>query len=107
MARVFLSYDREDSDFAEIVQARLSKAGHETLMDFDILDAGESWREALDQAIRESDALVVVMTPEAATSAYVSYEWAFALGARIKVIPLEYKTTEFHPRLEVLQRLDF
>lgn len=47
------------------------------------------------------------MTPEAAASHYVAYEWAFALGAGAKVIPLELRTTELHPRLAVLQRVSF
>ena len=107
MARIFISYDREDSDFAELVDGRLTKAGHDTRMDAGILDAGEDWRDVLDQAVRESDALVVIMTPEARVSDYVTYEWAFALGAGVRVIPVALKDTAFHPRLDVLQRLDF
>jgi len=107
MAKVFISYDRDDSDFAELVQGRLEKAGHGTSMDIEILNAGDDWRDELDQAIRDSHALVVIMTPHAEVSEYVAYEWAFALGACVKIIPLELKASTFHPRLEVLQRLDF
>ena len=107
MANVFISYDRDDSDFAELVQARLEKAGHDTLMDTEFLNVGDNWRDELDQAIRASHVLLVIMTPEAAASKYVTYEWAFALGAHGKIIPLELKVSPCHPRLEVLQRLDF
>ena len=47
------------------------------------------------------------MTPAAKASEYVTYEWAFAWGAGIKVIPILLKETELHPRLETLQNLDF
>ncbi|HZM94682.1 MAG TPA: HEAT repeat domain-containing protein [Vicinamibacterales bacterium] len=107
MAHVFICYDREDRDFAEVTQAKLEKAGHETSMDFDILAAGDDWQTKLDLAIRNSDAVVVIMTPEARASDYVAYEWAFALGAGVKVIPLELRATEFPPRLDGLHRLDF
>ena len=107
MASVFICYDRDDRDFAEVVQAKLEKAGHETSMDLDILNAGDDWQTKLDLAIRNSDAVVVIMTPEARASDYVAYEWAFALGADVKVIPLELRTTEFPPRLDGLHRLDF
>jgi len=108
MAKVFISYDREDSDFAELVQARLERAGHDTLMDTKFLNVGDNWRDELDQAIRGSHVLLVIMTPDAAASDYVTYEWAFALGAHGKIIPLELKKViPFHPRLDVLQRLDF
>jgi len=107
MAHVFVCYDREDRDFAEVVQAKLEKAGHETSMDLDILTAGDDWQTTLDLAIRNSDAVVVVMAPDARASDYVAYEWAFALGAGVKVIPLELRPTEFPPRLDGLHRLDF
>jgi HEAT repeat protein len=107
MASVFVCYGREDRDFAEVVQAKLEKAGHETSMDFDILSAGDDWQTKLDVAIRNSDAVVVIMTPDARASDYVAYEWAFALGADVKIIPLEFRATEFPPRLDGLHRLDF
>lgn len=47
------------------------------------------------------------MSPEARASEYVTYEWAYALGAGISVIPILYKQTELHPRLAALQYLDF
>ena len=107
MTTVFISYDREDSDFAELVQAKLSRAGHTTFLDLEILDVGDDWRDKIDLALRASQVLVVIMTPEAAVSHYVAYEWAFALGAGLKVIVLELQTTELHPRLAVLQRILF
>ncbi len=107
MTTVFISYDREDSDFAELVQAKLSRAGHTIFMDLEILDVGDDWRDKIDLALRASQVLVVIMTPEAAASHYVAYEWAFALGAGLKVIPLELQATELHSRLAVLQRILF
>lgn len=107
MANVFICYDREDRDFAEVVQAKLERARHTTAMDFDILNAGDDWQDRLDDAIRRAHALVVIMTPEARQSEYVAYEWAFALGATVTVIPLELKKTTFSPRLDTLHRLDF
>jgi len=106
MAKAFISYDREDSDFAELVRTRLEKAGHSTAMDVEILSAGDSWRDELDQAIRDSHVLIVIMTPDAEVSEYLAYEWAFALGVGVKIIPLQLKTCTFHPRLEVLQHLN-
>jgi SAM-dependent methyltransferase len=47
------------------------------------------------------------MSPAAKESAYVTYEWSFALGAGIPVIPVIYRSTELHQRLETLQHIDF
>ena len=88
MLNIFVSYDREDTDFSEVVQVKLHKAGYEIFMDQEQLNAGDNWREKIDQAIRYSQALIVIMTPEATVSSYVNYECAFALGAGVTVIPL-------------------
>lgn len=61
----------------------------------------------IDLAIKDAFALIVIMTPEAKASEYVTYEWAFAWGVGVKVIPIMLKTTPLHPRLEALQYLDF
>ena len=103
---VFVSYKNEDLDFAENVISRLEKAGFTTWTDLKI-GAGEEWRNAIDLAIKNSFSLVAIMTPEAKASEYVTYEWAFAWGVGIKVIPVMLRPTQLHPRLEALQHLDF
>jgi hypothetical protein len=86
---------------------RLRNAGFEVWVDTKKLRAGQDWREEIDQAIRESLALIVILTPEAVTSQYVTYEWAFAMGVGIPVIPILREQTELHPRLVGLHYLDF
>jgi hypothetical protein len=104
---VFISYKHEDGDFAQLLIYKIKEAGFETWVDSDRLHAGEDWRVGIDAAIKDAVALVVIMTPEAKTSEYVTYEWAFAWGAGVKVIPVLYKETTLHPRLETLQYLNF
>jgi hypothetical protein len=106
MNHIFISHSHEDSDFAEILEGRLSQAGFIVWRDVG-LRGGEDWRRGIDQAIKEAFALIVIMTLEAKASEYVTYEWAFAWGAGVKVIPVMLKRTELHPRLESLQYLDF
>ena len=107
MPTVFLSYDREDGDFAEVVRDRLTERGFTVWMDLDRLTPGRTWRDDIDDAIRAASALVLVMSPEALASQYVTYEWAFALGAGLRVVTVLLKATPLPPRLEVLQYLDF
>jgi TIR domain-containing protein len=106
MDHIFISHSHEDSDFAEILHTKLTQAGFTVWRDIAIR-GGADWRREIDQGIKEAFALVVVMTPEAKASEYVTYEWAFAWGAGIKVIPVLLKKTELHPRLESLQYFDF
>src|SRR5947209_5130646 len=107
MRHVFISCKHDDGDFADILISKLEKAGFETWIDKNHLYAGEDWRAEIDQAIKDAFALIVIMSPEARSSEYVTYEWAFAYGTGLKIIPLLYKNTKLHPRLEALQYLDF
>jgi HEAT repeat protein len=107
MSHVFISYNHEDEDFAEILSQKLQSSGFATWRDVDMLRAGEVWRVEIDQAIKDSFAMIVVMTPKAKISEYVTYEWAFAFGVGVKIIPIMLKSTNLHPRLEDIQYLDF
>jgi HEAT repeat protein len=104
---LFTSYAHIDGDFAEVLIQQIDKAGFKTWIDSEQLRAGEDWRQAIDDAIRNSFAIIVVMTPDAKVSEYVTYEWACGWGAGVKVIPILLKSTKLHPRLEALQFLDF
>lgn len=107
MAHVFISYNQADADFAENLCTHLEQAGIETWMDRDNLKPGQNWSEDIDRGIRTSFAVVVVMSPEARASEYVTYEWSAAIGAGIPVIPAVVKDTSLHPRLGRVQHLDF
>jgi hypothetical protein len=80
---VFVSYKHEDLDFAENVIGRLERERFTTWADSNI-GAGEERRNAIDIAIKNAFALIVIMTPEAKNSEYITYEWAFAWGIRSK-----------------------
>lgn len=107
MPEVFISYCRKDADFAEVLRGRLKEAGFSSWIDLEGLQAGEEWCQEIDQAIRASLALVVLLTPASRASGYVAYEWAFALGAGVRVIPILWTATDLPPRLASLQHLDF
>ncbi len=107
MAHIFISYKHEDADFAAMLIQQVEAAGFIAWIDRERLRAGEDWRLAIDRAIRESFALIVIMTPAAKQSEYVTYEWACALGMGVRIIPILLQRTPLHPRLEVLQYLDF
>ncbi len=106
MSHVFISYSRKDADFAETLREHVKAAGFEVWMD-SILPAGFDWRQEIDQAIRQAFVLLVIISPDARASEYVTYEWAFALGLGLKVIPVMYRPTSLHPRLESVQHVDF
>ncbi len=108
MAHIFISYCRSDSNFAQLLENMLKDAGFLTWRDQDV-GAGDSWRDEIDFSLQASDTAILVMSPASKASAYVNYEWAFAIGAGIRVIPLllGLRREELHTRLSGLQWLDF
>ncbi|HYK19321.1 MAG TPA: toll/interleukin-1 receptor domain-containing protein [Pyrinomonadaceae bacterium] len=108
MKHIFVSYAREDRKFARQLTSRLRDSGQIPWQDLRNLRGGDSWQTAIDDALRNAEALVVVMSPQATKSQYVTYEWAFALGAGVRVIPVVKKPTkQLHPRLTNIQYIDF
>jgi hypothetical protein len=105
--QVFISHSHNDADFAELLKLHLEKNKIECWMDNERLKIGQDWREEIDSGISKSKAIIVIMTPEARKSEYVTYEWAYAWGKGIKVFPIMLTQTSLHPRLESLQYMDF
>lgn len=106
MNHLYLSYERSDYQFASMVRAMLEQAGFAVWMDAPEQRTRERWHTEIEQAIKGASALVLVVSPAARTSEYVTYEWAFALGAGKAVLLLESLVTDVHPRLGMLPRLD-
>lgn len=105
---VFISYKHEDRIFANQLIYQIQSAGFPVWVDEEQLRAGDNWREGINEAIRMSFALILIITPDSRLSEFVTYEWAYAQGANIKVIPLMLRPTpKMHPQLEILQYLDF
>jgi len=107
MSHAFISYQNTDSDFAGYLMLQLERASIDTWMDKERLRPGYDWSEDIDKAIQDSFAMIAVMSPDAKASEYVTYEWAYALGAGIRVIPVLLKDTLLHPRLAKIQYLKF
>ena len=106
MTQIFISYKHDDGDFAELLRGRSS--GRASTPGWTKHPGGRGMARDDRPRHRDSAAVVVIMTPDARGSEYVTYEWAYALGLGVPVIPVLLKdATRSTPRLEVLQYLDF
>lgn len=105
MKNIFLSYSTKDKEFVKQMRERLTAAGFRPWIDPNPRP-GEDWRYEIDDAIRQADALILIATPNSLSSPYITYEWSYALGVGVKVIPVIFKAAPLHPRLMTLQRFD-
>jgi hypothetical protein len=86
MLKVFLSYARADGSAAATrLRAELEAMGFTVWRDIEDLQGGLPWREQLRLAVRNVDAVLVLLTPAAVASAAVTWEWETAqtLGRRV------------------------
>lgn len=102
MKHIFISYSRKDSTQLRELRDRLIHAGYKPWID-PAPRPGQDWRFDIDEAIYAADGVLVLITPNSAESTYVTYEWALALGIGKRVIPVIFKPTRLHPRLETLE----
>jgi TPR repeat protein len=83
--RVFISYSRVESDFADQLQAALQTCGFECVIDREDISGGEDWKTRLSALIAESDTVVFVLSPSSARSEICGWEadQSAELGKRI------------------------
>jgi hypothetical protein len=87
---VFISHASTDSELAQRVANVLRGAGFGVWDETQILP-GENWGEKLAQALQESDAMVVLLTPDAVRSPNINFDVGYALGKlnfRGRLIPV-------------------
>lgn len=106
MKHIFLSYSSKDARYMATMRDNLQRIGYKAWHDPQPRP-DQDWRFVIDDAIRASDAIIVIVSPAAAESVYVTYEWALALGHGIPVIPVIFKAARMHPRLHSLEHFDY
>jgi len=89
MTTIFLSYTRADGlDAATNLRTQLTNAGLTVWRDLEEMRGGVAWKEQLRTALRQVDAIVLLLTPGAVASTVVEWEWENALTLEKPVIPL-------------------
>lgn len=111
--KVFLSYARHDRDLAAKVVSQLELKGHKVWDPERELLPGDEWTGYLKKALADSEAMVVLLSPESAESRWVSYELEYALSAKHlsgRLIPVLTRPTKNMPwilrELQMIQGSD-
>ncbi len=78
--KVFISHSSKDQDLAARVVSSLEKSGLDVWYDKREILPGDNWADKIAQGLRESDAMVVLLTPSALESDSVNWDIDFAPG---------------------------
>jgi hypothetical protein len=86
--RVFVSYSRDDLEFADQLVIGLEFAGFAPTLDRHGISGGEGWQPRLGNLIRETDTVVFVLSPASAASEICAWEVAEAARLGQRIIPV-------------------
>ncbi len=87
LSPIFISYSHEDKSYRETIVQQLEAKGLKVWTDINI-ESGSFWFSKIKNQLNDCSALIVVLTDRALESHWITYEWAWALGNNIPVIPL-------------------
>ena len=89
--KVFISHAHTDESLVKKVVTVLEDAGLEVWDDTREIMPGDNWADKVAQALQESEAMVVLLTPDALRSSWVRRDIEYALGEqnyRKRLIPV-------------------
>lgn len=92
--KVFISYSHSDATWARQFADALKAQGVEVWMDALNIRAGERIQEKLERALKESDFLVSLLTPESAKSPNLFFELGAAVAMGKVVVPIVSRGTD-------------
>jgi hypothetical protein len=98
--KVFISYSQKDEALASRVVASLEEAGLDAWYSKREIMPGDNWADKIAQGLRESDAMVVLLTPNALDSESQRWDIDYALSQRPfkrRLIPVLVGDTDDFP----------
>jgi len=107
MSRYFLSYARGDAQFALRMADDLRAAGIDLWVDERDILPSQRWDRAVEAALRDCMAVVILLSPRSVASENVLDEVAFAMDHAKDVIPVLIEACDVPMRMNRLQRVDF
>ena len=102
--KVFISHAYTDDPFVRKVAAGLEEVGLEVWDATREILPGDNWADKIAQALQESEAMVVLLTPDALLSSPVRWDIQYALGEqnyRNRLIPVLIGDPENLPKENV------
>jgi CRP-like cAMP-binding protein len=104
---VFVSYSRQDRDFAVRLVNDLRKQRFNVWLDIYNIDAGKSWARQVGEALEACTLMLLVLSPTSLASNNVEDEWNYYLDQHKPVLPVLYLPCKVPFRLARLQYIDF
>lgn len=99
MSHVYISYSRENGGFVDLIEGDLVERDHPTWRDTSSIQEDADWKDAIDAALKDAYALVVVLSNAALTSDWITYELEQARQHKTPIIVAQLDRCEVPPSL--------
>ncbi len=100
MGHVFISYSSEEKDYADTIKEEFNKNGIKTWMAPGDIPAGSSYAGVIINALKEADALVLLLTENSQKSVFVDKEVERAINYRKTIIPIALENVKLNDSFE-------
>src|SRR4051812_9152071 len=107
MANIFISYAREDREFVSGLQSALAAHGYDVWVDWQDIPPSADYFEEIQRAIGGADAILVVLSPDFASSRVCGQEIAHAVAASKRLIPIHHRATASATLPDAIRRLNW
>lgn len=104
--RIFISYSRKDTDYVSSLVTALREQGFEVWFDKNIR-TGTDWDDTIEEEIKKSDAIVLILSETSVASENVKDEISYAIGLDKSVNPIKIEECDVPMRLARRQYVDF
>ena len=103
---VFISHSRFDSEFVDRFIYKLEERGFDAWSTHPDTDGGSAWRDSTSQAMRQCQAVIVVLSPHFASSQNAAKELSIADHYKRPIIPVDFNRSGLSEAVdEVVQTL--
>jgi hypothetical protein len=93
-AKVFVSYSRKDTAFADRLESALKIRGFEVFIDRHDISALEKWWKRIETLIVKADTVVFVLSPDSVASEFALKEVDFAASLNKRFAPIVYRRVD-------------
>src|SRR5579863_8545288 len=105
--QLFISYSRGDGPIANRLADDLAQQGYSIWLDQRSIPRGANWDSEVERGLKDSDVMLVLLSPTSTASQNVADEWSFFIGEKKKILPLLIQPCDVPFRLSCRQRIDF
>ena len=104
---VFLSYSMKDRDWVSAFAESLRGSGVRAWFDASDIAPGDRWQDRIQEALRDSKFLVVILTSHTIDSPWTFFELGAAVADRKKIIPIITEEVDLDRIPSLLRQFQF